>query len=246
MKNLLYRTLLIVMAAMCYVPLCAQDKRVVTGTVRDAEGNPIVAATINEKGTTNQVTSDNKGAYRISVAQGATLVITSVGYSPFEVRPDNNGTANAQLQSNSTDMSGVVVTALGIRREKRSLGYAVQELKGESVVNAREPNLANALTGKVAGLQVLRSSEGPASSSKIVLRGSKSLTGENQPLIVVDGIPFDNFSGASENGYWNRTLERGNGLADINPDDIETISVLKGGAAAALYGSRAGNGVIMI
>ncbi|MBL0200451.1 MAG: TonB-dependent receptor plug domain-containing protein [Chitinophagaceae bacterium] len=122
----------------------------------------------------------------------------------------------------------------------------MQELKGESLVSAKEPNLANALTGKIAGLQVVRSSDGPAGSSKILLRGSNSLTGSNQPLIVVDGIPFDNFTGASDNGYWNRSLDMGNGIADINPDDIESMSVLKGPSAAALYGSRAGNGVILI
>ena len=111
-------------------------------------------------------------------------------------------------------MTGVVVTALGIKREKKSLGYAVQELKGETLVSAKEPNLANALSGKVAGLQVIRSSDGPAGSSKILLRGSNSLTGSNQPLIVVDGIPIDNFTGAPDNGYWNRSLDMGNGIAD--------------------------------
>ena len=246
MKKLLHRVLFMLWAAVCSLPLSAQEKKVVAGTIRDVEGNPVIAATISEKGTTNRVSTDQKGSFRISVTPGTTLVISSVGFNPYEIKPDNSGTLNIQLESNARDMSGVVVTALGIKREKRSIGYAVQELKGESIVNAREPNLANALTGKVAGLQVLRSSEGPAGSSKIVLRGNKSLTGNNQPLIVVDGVPFDNFTGAPDNGYWNRSLDRGNGLADINPDDIETISVLKGGAAAALYGTRAGNGVIMI
>ncbi|RYZ14076.1 MAG: SusC/RagA family TonB-linked outer membrane protein, partial [Sphingobacteriales bacterium] len=123
---------------------------------------------------------------------------------------------------------------------------AMQEVKGETLVSAKEPNLANALSGKVAGLQVIRSSDGPAGSAKILLRGSNSLTGSNQPLIVVDGIPIDNFTGAPDNGYWNRSLDMGNGIADINPDDIESLSVLKGPSAAALYGSRAGNGVILI
>ncbi|NTS41375.1 SusC/RagA family TonB-linked outer membrane protein [Flavisolibacter sp. BT320] len=234
------------MTALFALGVSAQEKRTVTGTIKDADGNPVVAATINEKGTNNRVTSNQQGTFRIAITPGATLVITSVGYTATEMQPDNSGIVAVQLQSSAGEMSGVVVTALGIRREKKSLGYAVQEVKGETLVNAREPNLANALTGKVAGLQVLRSSEGPASSSKIVLRGNKSLSNDNQPLIVVDGIPFSNFSGAPDNGYWNRSLDQGNGLADINPDDIESISVLKGGAAAALYGSRAGNGVIMI
>jgi hypothetical protein len=176
MKKLLYRSLLAMLAAVCFLHVSAQEKKTVTGTIRDVDGNPVVAATIKEKGTTNQVTSDNKGAFRISVAPGATLVVSSVGFTTYEVQTDNSGTAAIQLQPSSQNMEGVVVTALGVRREKRSLGYAVQEVKGESLVNAREPNLANALTGKVAGLQVLRSSDGPAGSSKIVLRGNKSMT----------------------------------------------------------------------
>ena len=122
----------------------------------------------------------------------------------------------------------------------------MQELKGDALVESRETNITNALSGKVTGLQVVRSSNGPAGSSKIVLRGYSSLTGDNQPLIVVDGVPIDNFTGATNNDYWNPSTDMGNGLGDINPEDIENISVLKRASAAALYGSRAGNGVILI
>ncbi|MCC8153680.1 MAG: TonB-dependent receptor plug domain-containing protein [Tannerellaceae bacterium] len=114
------------------------------------------------------------------------------------------------------------------------------------MVNARESNIANALSGKISGLQVIRSSSGPGGSSKIVLRGNNSLTGSNQPLIVIDGVPMDNFTGGVDDPYGNTGMDMGNGLADINPEDIESMSVLKGASAAALYGSRAGNGVILI
>lgn len=246
MKMLLKRMLLFSMAAVCFLYGSAQQKQLVSGTVKDPDGNPVAAATVKEKGTTNQVTSDLKGIFKISVNSGATLVVSSVGFATQEIAAGTSGQASVVLQVATKEMTGVVVTALGIKREKKSLGYAVQELKGETVANAKEPNLANALTGKVAGLQVVRSSDGPAGSSKIILRGSNSLTGSNQPLIVVDGVPFDNFTGAPDNGYWNRSLDMGNGIADINPDDIESLSILKGPSAAALYGSRAGNGVILI
>ena len=150
------------------------------------------------------------------------------------------------LQPDTQLLDEVVVTALGITRQEKTLGYALQEVDGESLMEARETNIANALTGKVAGVQIIRSSGGPGSSSKIQLRGNNSLTGLNQPLIVIDGTPMDNFIGASNNDFWNPSADMGNGLQDINPEDVESMSVLKGASAAALYGSRAGNGVILI
>ncbi len=242
---LLKRLLLYAVAAMCFIEVNAQEKRQVTGTVRDADGNPVQAATVTEKGTSNSVATDISGVFRISVASSATLVISSVGFTDAEVKATSTN-INVQLQSASKELQGVVVTALGIKRQKKSLGYAVQEVKGSTLVDAREPNLANTLTGVVAGLQVVRSSNGPAGSSKIILRGSNSLTGSNQPLIVVDGVPVDNFTGGNNNDYWNPSLDYGNGLADLNPSDIESITVLKGQTAAALYGSRAGNGAILV
>lgn len=140
----------------------------------------------------------------------------------------------------------VVVTAYGIKKEKKSLGYVYQDIKGTALVDARENNVTNALTGKVSALQVVKSAAGPAASSKIILRGMNSLVGDNQPLIVVDGVPMVNFVGAANNDFWNPSADMGNGLGDLNPEDIENVTVLKGGAASALYGSRAGNGVIMI
>lgn len=242
---LLKRLLLYAVAAMCFIEVNAQEKRQVTGTVRDADGNPLLAATVTEKGTSNSVATDVSGVFRITVAPTATLVISSVGFADAEVKATSTN-ITVQLQTASKELQGVVVTALGIKRQKKSLGYAVQEVKGSTLVDAREPNLANTLTGVVAGLQVVRSSNGPAGSSKIILRGSNSLTGSNQPLIVVDGVPVDNFTGGNNNDYWNPSLDYGNGLADLNPSDIESITVLKGQTAAALYGSRAGNGAILV
>ncbi|WP_232815944.1 TonB-dependent receptor plug domain-containing protein [Chryseobacterium capnotolerans] len=139
-------------------------------------------------------------------------------------------------------------------KEKKSLGYSFQDVKGQTLVEAKETNVTNALVGKVAGMQVIKGGFGAASSSKINLRGFNSLKGDNQPLIVVDGVPLSNNAGSKakqndgyfNNDFWNPDLDMGNGLADINADDIESMSVLKGGAASALYGSRGGNGVILI
>ncbi|MCS3530785.1 SusC/RagA family TonB-linked outer membrane protein [Chryseobacterium sp. JUb7] len=154
----------------------------------------------------------------------------------------------------TTKIDEVVVTAYGVKKEKKSLGYSFQDVKGQTLVDAKENNITNALVGKVAGLQVIKGGFGPGSSSKINLRGFNSFTGDNQPLIVVDGVPLSNGLGSKprqngkdpNNDFWNPDLDMGNGLSDLNPDDIESVSVLKGGAASALYGSRGGNGVILI
>ncbi|WP_266202418.1 SusC/RagA family TonB-linked outer membrane protein [Pontibacter kalidii] len=224
----------------------AQQKRTITGTVKDDKGTPLPYASVQVKGTTTGTTTGDDGTFSLSVAEGAVLVVNSLGFDSKEVSVGTSNTLNITLGSSSSQLSEVVVTALGIEREKKSLGYAMQEVGGGELVEAREANLANALTGKVAGLQITRSSNGPGGSSKILLRGNNSLTGDNQPLIVVDGIPIDNFTGRNNNDYWNPGLDMGNGLADINAEDIASISVLKGASAAALYGSRAGNGVILI
>lgn len=240
------KILLVFLIILGGTPGYAQVRKTVSGTVKDAKGESMPGVSVLEKGTTSGTSTDASGAYKITVGPNAVLKFSMLGYLIKEVNVGNQTQINVTLASSESELSEVVVTALGIKREKKSLGYGVQEVKGETLVSAKEPNLANTLTGKVAGLQVIRSSDGPAGSSKILLRGSNSLTGSNQPLIVVDGVPIDNFTGASDNGYWNRSLDMGNGIADINPDDIETLSILKGPSAAALYGSRAGNGVILI
>lgn len=218
----------------------------VSGKVTQSDGSGLPGVTVAVKGASGATMTNAEGNYSIGAGGNATLVFTAVGFSSQEVAVQGRSVVNVKLEEDNTILEEVVVTALGIQREKKSLGYAVQELRGTDLVEARETNLANAFTGKVAGLQVVRSSNGAGGSSKIVLRGNTSLTGSNQPLIVVDGIPIDNFTGASNNDYWNSGLDMGNGLGDINPEDIQSLSVLKGPSAAALYGSRAGNGVILI
>ena len=217
------------------------------GVVIDATGEPVIGASVVVKGKTGAGTvTDIDGNFTLkNVKKGETLRITSLGMTPVEV-VYNGSNVKVTLKDDSKALDEVVVTALGIKRERKSLGYAIQDVKGDAILNSHENNVANAWTGKIAGVQITRSSNGPGGSSKIQLRGNNSVTGLNQPLIVVDGVPMDNFTGADNNDYWNPSADMGNGLSDINPEDIESMSVLKGASAAALYGSRAGNGVILI
>jgi TonB-linked SusC/RagA family outer membrane protein len=234
------------MLLLTLLTITAYAQNTVTGTVKDAKGEAIPAVSILVKGTTQGVSSDAEGKFRIAAEKGSVLIFRYIGFQTQEITVGASNTINVVLADESNNLNEVVVTALGIQREKKSLGYAVQEVKGESLVEAREPNVVNTLSGKVSGLQVTRSSNGPAGSSKITLRGNNSLTGDNQPLIVIDGVPVNNFTGATNNDYYNPSIDYGNGLSDINSEDIESVSVLKGPSASALYGSRAGNGVILI
>ena len=223
-----------------------QSAKITTqGTIVDAQGEPLIGVSILEVGTTNGTITDIDGKFTLQVASGATLEISYIGYKTQQL-PATPDFGTIKMSDDTEVLQEVVVTALGIKREKKALGYAMQEVKGESLVEARETNLANALSGKISGVQIIRSSNGPGGSSKIQLRGANSVTGSNQPLIVVDGVPMDNFTGATNNDIDNPSMDMGNGLSDINPEDIESMSVLKGASAAALYGSRAGNGVILI
>ncbi|WP_298264341.1 SusC/RagA family TonB-linked outer membrane protein [uncultured Lutibacter sp.] len=232
----------------CIVGFSSIQAQTVTGTITDAtDGTPLPGVNVVIKGTTTGVSSDFDGKYSIDVkSDNAILQFSFLGYATKEVTVNGKSIINVTLEQSAESLDEVVVTALGIKREKKSLGYAVQEVDGAAITQSRESNIANAITGKVAGVQVVKGSNGPASSSKIVLRGNSSLTGDNQPLIVVDGIPMDNFTGAANNDFWNPSQDMGNGLGDLNPENIESMSVLKGASAAALYGSRAGNGVILI
>lgn len=244
MKQIYARCLSMLLLTLLTITAYAQNT--VTGTVKDAKGEAIPAVSILVKGTTQGVSSDAEGKFRIAAEKGSVLIFRYIGFQTQEITVGASNTINVVLADESNNLNEVVVTALGIQREKKSLGYAVQEVKGESLVEAREPNVVNTLSGKVSGLQVTRSSNGPAGSSKITLRGNNSLTGDNQPLIVIDGVPVNNFTGATNNDYYNPSIDYGNGLSDINSEDIESVSVLKGPSASALYGSRAGNGVILI
>lgn len=250
MKMLLKPSLFLLVMTMRFFCASAQEaKKTIAGTITDSAGLPVTAATIQEKGKKNYTTSDGTGHFIISVTPGAILTITYTGYQTLDV-PADKAASGIVLVSRSNQIEQVVVTALGIKRQRKSLGYAVQEVKGETLNEIKDPNLTNDLSGQVAGLQVVRSGNGPAGSSQIRLRGNNSLTDISQPLIVVDGMPISNITGRtgvnSTNDFYNPSLDMGNGLSDINPDDIATLTVLKGPAGAALYGSLGGNGVIII
>lgn len=219
-----------------------------SGVILDSETNePIPGANVVEVGTQAGTASNPDGEFSLSLSGSDVQIrITYIGYQPVVLDVSGRSNITVRLDQLIGELDDVVVTAFGIPRERKSLGYAIQDIQGDALLESRETNIANAFTGKVSGLQVIRSSSGPAGSSKIVLRGNSSLTGDNQPLIVVDGIPINNFVGADNNDYWNPSLDMGNGLSDINSEDIENISVLKGASAAALYGARAGNGVVLI
>lgn len=224
----------------------SQQNGKVTGTVEDDFG-PVTGASVVVKGTTNGTITDMDGNFTLEgVKNGDVIQISFIGYSTMEITYTGQPVGVIKLAEDTQKLDEVVVTALGMKRSEKSLGYAMQELKGDALLESRESNIANALSGKVSGLQVVRSSSGVGGSSKIVLRGANSLTGSNQPLVVVDGTPMDNFTGGVDDAWGNSGVDMGNGLSDINPEDIESMSVLKGAFAAALYGSRAGNGVILI
>ena len=219
----------------------------ITGTVTSQDdGLTLPGVTVALKGTTTGTITNENGEFSLKAKAGDVLVFSFIGMKTQEVTIGKQTVINVIMASEYMGLDEIVVTALGIEREKKTLGYALQEIKADELLESREANVGNALTGKVSGLQVVRSSNGPGGSSKIILRGQSSLTGDNQPLIVVDGLPLNNFTGRENNDYWNPSLDMGSGLGDINPEDIENISVLKGASAAALYGSRAGNGVILI
>ena len=244
MKNLLLRVS--VTLALMAGSLAAFAQSTVNGSVKDVAGEGIIGASVFVQGTQNGTVTNMDGSFALpGVRQGDRLEISCIGYAT-QVIPWQGGRVDVVLEEDAEMLEGTVVTALGITREKKTLGYALQDVKGDALLDSRENNLANALTGKVAGLSIVRSSNGPGASSKIILRGNNSLTGLNQPLIVVDGVPMDNFVGASNNDFWNPSADMGSGLQDINPEDVESMTVLKGASAAALYGSRAGNGVILI
>lgn len=231
----------------CVVSGMAQD-RTITGTVSSQEtGEALPGVNVVVKGTTQGTVTDIEGAYRLSVPEDAeTLTFTFIGLESREIAIGNQSVVDVNMTEDSKQLNEVVVTALNIPREKQSLGYAVQEIDGEAVTQTKEQNVINSLSGRVAGVQV-RSSNTLGGSANVNIRGTSTIAGNNQPLFVVDGVPIDNSNYNTDDqqrgagGY-----DLGNPAADINPEDIESISVLKGGSAAALYGSRALNGVILI
>jgi TonB-linked SusC/RagA family outer membrane protein len=230
---------------MLVTALAYAQVRTVTGRVTDPQGKAVPFATISVKGTNNGTAADESGNFSIQAAPGSTLVFSAAGYQTSEINIGSQSTVNASLSSQST-MNEVVVTALGLRRTRNQVPYAAQQLTGDEVSKERTSNFVQSLSGKVSGLEI-RQTNTLGGSTNVVIRGYKSLTGTNQALFVVDGVPFDNSNTNTTNQRTGRGgYDYGSSSADINPDDIESITVLKGAAATALYGSRAANGVILI
>lgn len=222
------------------------QEQTVTGTVTDESGLPLPGVNIIIKGTSTGVQSDFDGNYSITAEMGDILVFSFIGLETAEYPVGNNDTVDVILKADSAQLDEVVITALGISREKKSLGYATQEVDGSEINTAKEGNFVNSLAGKIAGLDVKKSTT-LGGSSNVVIRGYSSITGNNQALFVVDGVPINNntFNTDDQEGG-SDGYDYGNAAGDVNPDDIESVNVLKGAAATALYGSRASNGVIII
>lgn len=228
------------------VQLAVAQEKSISGTVTDDTGLPLPGVNIIIKGTSTGTQSDFDGNYSIEAAVGQTLVYSYVGFETQEVAVGASNSMNITMQAGSA-LDEVVVTALGVSREKQSLGYSTQEVGGDDVATVKGNNFTNALSGKVSGLQIRRNNNF-GGSTNVVIRGNTSLTGDNQALFVVDGVPISNrnTNSAGQTQASGNYYDYGNAAADINPDDIESINVLKGAAASALYGSRAANGVIII
>lgn len=224
-----------------------QNKKQITGKIEDANGEPIIGANIIEIGTSSNGTiTDIDGNFSLNVGKNATIRVSYIGFLEQEIKTIGKTSFYIALKEDTRALDEVVVTALGIKRDEKALGYALQKVDGSKLTETRDINVTNSLSGKISGLQVIKGSGGVAGSSKIILRGQNSLTGDNQPLIVIDGVPIDNKASGAADIWGNSGMDMGNGLSDINPEDIESLTVLKGASAAALYGSRAGNGVILI
>ncbi|WP_198675363.1 SusC/RagA family TonB-linked outer membrane protein [Pleomorphovibrio marinus] len=227
--------LLGVLALMVHNPLAAQE-RTITGKVIDENKQPIPGATVLIKGTNRGSATNVDGEFTVAMEDGENVLeVSFIGYDKKEVKVDNRSNLTVSLASDEMALSEVVVTAFGMEREKKALGYSTQAVDGSQLSEARQPNIADNLSGRIAGVQITPNSM-PGSGSHILIRGSSSVAGNNQPLIVVDGVPIEQ---TDDRRY-------GGGLSEINPDNIKEINVLKGATAAALYGSRAANGVIMV
>lgn len=222
-------------------------QRQISGKVTDSEdGSALPGVNVVVVGSQQGSITDFDGNYKVTVTDGASLKFSYIGYINYEIEVGNQSVIDVAMEPELTQLSEIVVTAFGIEKEKKSLGYAVQRVDGEDISRVKaSPSAVTNLKGRVAGVNITESGSGPGAGVRIIIRGNNSLTQSNQPLFVVDGIPMDN-SNINEGGSVYNSGNAGSGISDINPDDIESMTVLKGPNAAALYGSRAANGVIMI
>lgn len=243
LKTMIKKTLLFI--SICFVlatGLFAQQN--ITGKVLDENNEPLIGVNVVIKGTSEGTVTDINGEFTINVAPESTITISFLGYITKEIAVGDQTNIEVALSPDLMSLKEVVVTALGIKRDKKALGYSVQDVKAEELNQTGDGNITSALQGKVSGVTINSSGAGLGGTSRIEIRGASSLTDNNSPLVVVDGVPFFSEDG-NEAGIWGG-IERSGGIEDIDPDNIESVSLLKGPNAAALYGSRAGNGVIMI
>lgn len=227
------------------------DNSTVRGRVVDVSGEPLIGATIREKGGTRGTVTDIEGNFILSVPDSAVLQVSFVGYKSIEVSVGGRKTLEIQLRENTVMLDNVIITALGLEKKEASLAYSIQKVKGEELTRMKEVNMITALAGKAAGVQINKNSSGIGGSAKVSLRGIRSASGDNQPLYVIDGVPMLNIGTEQAYSAIGGTANAGNrdggdGISNLNPEDVESISILKGAPAAALYGSQAANGVILI
>ena len=221
----------------------------VTGTIVDNTGEPVIGATVrvkNSKSETNGVISDIDGKFTLTAPKGAVLLISYIGLNTQEVKVTGNGELKITLLPESHTIDQVVVTALGIKRAEKALSYNVQKVSANELTRNKDANFVNSLNGKIAGVSISKSASGVGGATRVIMRGAKSIEGDNNVLYVIDGIPLFNFSGGTDSGIMGEGRVSSEGIADINPEDIESINVLAGPSAAALYGSNAANGAILI
>ena len=218
----------------------------VTGRVVDSAGEPLIGATIMVEGSKDGVVTDIDGNYTINAAPKAKLVISYVGYTAQTILVGDKTTIDVTLKEVANTMNEVVVTALGIKRAEKALSYNVQSVGSNELTRNKDANFVNSLNGKVAGVNISKSASGVGGATRVIMRGAKSIEGDNNVLYVIDGIPIFNYSGGSDSGIMGEGRVSSEGIADLNPEDIESISVLAGPSAAALYGSNAANGAILI
>ena len=242
MKQFKHRNLLLVLTFLMGGLIYAQQT--ISGLVTDETGVPLPGATVIVDQTNDGTTTDFDGNFSVSAADGQTLSISYVGYKTIRIDiTGGSDTYNISLEPDQL-LDEVVVTALGIERNTKAIGYSITQVEGGEVNEIKSTNAINALQGKIAGVQISGNSAGAKGSTRVIIRGNSSLSGNNMPLYVIDGIPIDNTNLGSA-GVWGGA-DAGDGISALNPDEVQSISVLKGGAAAALYGSRASNGVILI
>ena len=227
------------------------DNSTVRGRVVDVSGEPLIGATIREKGGARGTVTDIEGNFILSVPDSAVLQVSFVGYESIEVSVGGRKTLEIQLRENTVMLDNVIITALGLEKKEASLAYSIQKVKGEELTRMKEVNMITALAGKAAGVQINKNSSGIGGSAKVSLRGIRSASGDNQPLYVIDGVPMLNIGTEQAYSAIGGTANAGNrdggdGISNLNPEDVESISILKGAPAAALYGSQAANGVILI